>query len=81
MGEKAARKGKIKFTITTNCLLIDDDFIRFVNEYDMQVVLSLTGERVFTMTCAIQPGAKALMIKSFPRCLNFLRAGTMTTIM
>ncbi|MGI6555181.1 MAG: thioether cross-link-forming SCIFF peptide maturase [Bacillota bacterium] len=44
--EKAARRGKkIKFTITTNCLLIDDSFIRFVNDYDMQVVLSLDGRQ------------------------------------
>ena len=44
--ETAARMGKqIKFTITTNCLLIDDDFIDFVNEYDMQVVLSLDGRK------------------------------------
>jgi len=44
--ERAQKLGKeIKFTITTNCLLINDDFINFVNEYDMQVVLSLDGRR------------------------------------
>jgi uncharacterized protein len=44
--ERADHCGKkIKFTITTNCLLIDDDFIEFVNEFEMQVVLSLDGRK------------------------------------
>ncbi len=35
----------IKFTVTTNCVLIDASFIRFVNENKMQVVLSLDGRQ------------------------------------
>ena len=44
--EKAAQLGKkIKFTITTNCLLINEDFISFANQYNMQVVLSIDGRK------------------------------------
>ena len=44
--QRADRLGKkIKFTLTTNCLLINEAFIGFVNEYDLQVVLSLDGRK------------------------------------
>lgn len=44
--KRAAELGKkIRFTVTTNCWLIKEEFIRFVNEYDVQVVLSLDGRK------------------------------------
>lgn len=36
---------EIKFTVTTNCVLIDESFINFVNANQMQVVLSLDGRQ------------------------------------
>lgn len=44
--QRAQERGKtVKFTVTTNGVLIDEPFIRFVNENQMQVVLSLDGRQ------------------------------------
>jgi len=44
--EKAVLRGKvIKFTLTTNCLLLNDEVADFLNKNHMQVILSLDGRR------------------------------------
>ena len=72
MGQKKLpEREKIKFTITTNCLLIDDDFIRFVNEYDMQVVLSLDGRKSVHDDVRHTAGGEGTYDKILPKMLKF----------
>ncbi|NLK01063.1 MAG: thioether cross-link-forming SCIFF peptide maturase [Clostridia bacterium] len=43
---EAEEKGKIiRFTLTTNCLLLDERVMDYLDKYSMQVILSLDGRR------------------------------------
>lgn len=70
--EKAQQLGKtIKFTITTNGLLIDDAFIDFVNENQMQVVLSLDGRKSVHDGVRRLAGGGGTYDKILPKFLKF----------
>jgi len=44
--ERAQRAGKeIRFTVTTNCLLLKDEVAAFLDQMDMRVVLSIDGKK------------------------------------
>ncbi len=56
--EKAAEKGKeIKFTLTTNALLLDDEKTDFLNRENVGVVLSLDGRPAVNDTMRLTAGA------------------------
>lgn len=54
--EKAARMGKVlKFTVTTNAFALSPEMIRFLNEEEISVVLSLDGRREVHDAMRVQP--------------------------
>jgi uncharacterized protein len=56
---QAARLGKIiKFTVTTNALLLTPEVGRFLNEHDLAVVLSLDGREEVHNAMRIFPGGQ-----------------------
>lgn len=69
--EKAEKLGKfIRFTITTNCLLVDDPLIELVNQFDMQVVLSLDGRRSVHDRVRYTPGGTGTYEVIVPKMLR-----------
>ena len=72
-GTRQAEKGgkAIKFTITTNCLLMDKAFTELVNRYNMQVVLSLDGRKTVHDAVRRAPGGAGTYDVIVPRMLQF----------
>jgi uncharacterized protein len=57
--QRAAQLGKvIKFTVTTNALLLTPEIGRYLNEHDLAVVLSLDGRQEIHDAMRIFPGGR-----------------------
>ena len=67
---------KIKFTVTTNGLLLDDAFTRFADRWEMQVVLSLDGRRETHDRVRLLPDGKGSFDRVFPRVQRFTQLHT-----
>lgn len=69
---QAQKLGKqIKFTLTTNCLLMDEAFAQLANTYDMQVVLSLDGRRHVHDKVRVAPGGESTYDTIVPKMQQF----------
>jgi uncharacterized protein len=72
--EKANALGKhVDFTVTTNCVLLDEEVISFVNEHNMLVVLSLDGRKEVNDKMRVMPGGNGSYDRVIPglaKCIS-----------
>lgn len=57
--EKAAERGKtVKFTLTTNGVLLNDDIVRFLLDHDVSLILSMDGRPETHDSMRVFPGGR-----------------------
>ncbi|HXL04105.1 MAG TPA: thioether cross-link-forming SCIFF peptide maturase [Bacillota bacterium] len=72
---KAKALGKhVDFTVTTNCVLLDDEVASFLNERNMLVVLSLDGRKEVNDRMRVMPGGGGSYDHVAPRLAKFIQA-------
>ena len=73
--EKAKALGKhVDFTVTTNCVLLDDKVTSFLNERSILVVLSLDGRREINDRMRVMPGGCGSYEHVAPKLAEFIQA-------
>ncbi len=73
--EKAKALGKhVDFTVTTNCVLLDDKVASFLNERNALVVLSLDGRREINDRMRVMPGGCGSYEHVAPKLAEFIQA-------
>ena len=72
--KKSVEKNKIfKFTMTTNCMLLDEEKIKFLNEEMDNVVLSIDGRKEVHDFMRKTPNGKGSFDVAIERALNFVK--------
>ncbi len=72
--EKAKPLGKhVDFTVTTNCVLLDDQVASFLNERNILVVLSLDGRREINDRMRVIPGGSGSYDHVAPKLAKFIQ--------
>ena len=72
--EKAKPLGKhVDFTVTTNCVLLDDQVASFLNERNVLVVLSIDGRREINDRMRVMPGGRGSYDHVAPKLAKFIR--------
>ncbi len=73
-GDKAKAKGKhVDFTITTNCVLLDDEIASFLNDRNVLVVLSLDGRKETNDRMRVMPGGRGSYDHVAPKLAKFIQ--------
>lgn len=71
-GDNACKE--FSFTLTTNAVLLDEEVTRYLNDQNINVVLSLDGRREVHDAMRLTPGGKGSYDMVLPRIKSFLKS-------